>query len=256
MPELNLQIPTNEPTKDTTVDKPSDNNDDVKLLAGKYKSVEELEKGYQELQKKLGSNQNTETNGDDPNTPPEVDPKDVKDAATRDDAEPSSMNDAVTKASLEFHETGEVSEATRASLHKLGVNDEVINSFIETSKVNQQQNRKEVAEVVGGEENFKTILNWAGSNLSQEEKETYNEMLQSTNLGTIKKAVKDLHTQYNKANPNLLRGGGGGNAAVVKPFNSKTEVLNAMHDKRYGEDMHYTEHVKNRLSVTNRKAIR
>ena len=115
------------------------------LLAGKYKSVEELEKGYLEAQKAL-SNQSE----------PEVQEEVVE--------EPSDTQTFLNSASAEYAQNGELSQDTMSKLTEMSSED-LVNAYI-ASQVNQSPSRgvelndsqvKSIKDSVGGESKYEEL---------------------------------------------------------------------------------------------------
>ena len=76
------------------------------LLAGKYKNAEELEKAYQELEKKLGGEEPTEETVDE-----------VEETESSD--EPDIGSELITRASKEYAENGKLSDETLATFSEM-----------------------------------------------------------------------------------------------------------------------------------------
>lgn len=209
------------------------------LLAGKFKTVEELTKGYQELEKKLGSREPAQTapKVGDPITPPKVE-------------EPKELDLAPFQE--EYDKNGKLSDESYAKLqkeYKVGRN--TINEFIEARVAKVQAFQKEVYDSVGGQETFGQMLEWAKGNLSASEQAAYDKAMGSGDPGVIKLAVAAVNAKFSAAfgsSPNLI--GGRAGAAGAKPFKSHAEMIQAMSDPRYERDDAYRAEVENRVAVS------
>ena len=111
-----------------------------------------------------------------------------------------------------------------------------------------QQNIDEVRSVVGGKEQYNNLISWAGKNLAKSEVKSFDELLDSGNLGAIKLAVSGLQAQYDNAN------GYEGRMLTGKPpkssgdtFRSQAEVIQAMSDPRYEKDPAYRQDLIEKL---------
>ena len=78
--------------------------DQNEMLAGKFKSAEDLEQAYIELQKKLGSQDESKET------------EEVREQETSEEVEPSEQETLLSNASAEWYEKGELSEDTVKSL--------------------------------------------------------------------------------------------------------------------------------------------
>ena len=90
---------------------------------------------------------------------------------------------------------------------------------------------------------------WAEQNLSDEDGQAFNDLMDKGNAAQIKMAVQGLYSQYTNAmgvEPNLVTGKP--STSGPTPYRSTAEVVAAMSDKRYGKDVAYTEDVERRLA--------
>ena len=189
-------------------------------LAGKYKTTEELESAYLELQKKLGSQE-----------------EDVQ-------AEPEQTTevDWLAEAQQAISESGELSEELTKQISEMNSMD-VFNamkdsSFSEAVDLTDSQ-LNTVFNAVGGEEAYGELVNWAQNNFSQAEIEAYDQVIDTGNMGQISLALQALQYRYSEAmgqDGNMLQGKP---AAAEETFRSQAELIRAMNDPRYDEDEAY-----------------
>ena len=209
---------------------------DDQLLAGKYNSVQELEKGYLEAQKMLGDRQVEEQPTDD------VEPEDYSDT------------DFLNAAAAEFGQNGELSEETMNSLVDMPSED-LIAAYIET-QANQQPAGVELNEAqvrsiydsVGGEAQYDALVGWAGENLADESIAGFDALIESGNEAAIQLAVAGLNAMYEAQN------GSDGQMITGKApstsgdrFRSQQEVVAAMTDPRYDNDPAYRQEIIEKL---------
>jgi hypothetical protein len=210
--------------------------DHAQLLAGKYNSVQDLEKGYLEAQKMLSDRQVEEENNDG------VEP------------EESSNTDFLNAAAAEFGQNGELSEETMNSLVEMSSED-LIAAYIE-SQANQQPvgvelNEKQVRSIynsVGGEEQYDALVGWASENLADESIAGFDALIESGNEAAIQLAVAGLNAMYEAQN------GSDGQMITGKAptssgdrFRSQQEVVAAMSDPRYDNDPAYRQEIIQKL---------
>ena len=224
------------------------------LLAGKYKNAQELEQGYIELQKKLGTEQE-ET--EEPVAESEADEAEESDEEYD---EEGSILDELWEYELnneEFHEDAvaelqEMDPVDLANLHieyRKQVEEQAVapKDFTETEMT-------ELKGVVGGDENYKNMLEWAGSNLNQQEIDMFDAVMQRGDALGAFFAIRSLAYRYNDAagyEGKMLTG----NAPKTSgsQFRSQQEVVQAMSDPRYESDPAYRKDIMDKLERSNVK---
>ena len=218
--------------------------DQEQLLAGKYKSAEELEKAYVELQKKLGEDKSEEQTSAEEK--PEDEPK-LSDGAS-----------LITTASEEYYAYGnKLSDETMAKFSSMSTQD-LIKAYMEVQSTQPQQPAQEVeiteAQInqiknsAGGEREYANIINWAKSNLPKESIQAFDEVVNSGSVQAIQLAVAGLKSEYNNANGvegKMVTGKAAPNKGEV--FRSQAELVRAMNDPRYDNDPAYRQDVIEKL---------
>jgi hypothetical protein len=208
------------------------------LLAGKYKNAQELESAYMELQKKLGER------SDEPEEIQVVDEKPETPESV------SFLNDA----SSEYAENGELSKETMSKLADMS-SEELVQAYIE-SQANQEtaavslsdKQVNSIKERVGGEEQYNTIVNWAGQNLDQESIDGFDSLIETGNVKAIEMAVAGLKSMYEAQNGSEGRLITGKSPSTVgDTFKSQAEVVAAMSDPRYDRDPAYRNNIIEKL---------
>ena len=212
-------------------------NERPEWLPEKFESAEDMAQAYAELEKKQSE-------------PKE--PKETKEAKKTDEA-PAPSNEVISSATEEFTSNGELSDATYDSLAQAGIPREMVDAYIagQQSLVDAQTNA--IHETVGGVGEYEAMAKWAGENLSDEELDAFNTIVEGGTVSQATVAVKGLYAQYKAlggGEPSLEKGGTSAADAGAKPFASAAEVTRAMRDKRYAEDPGYRQMVENRLKVT------
>jgi hypothetical protein len=218
------------------------------LLAGKYQNAEELEQAYLELQKKLGSN-------DESVDEVEYEEEDAPDEEDIDESEDPYV-DFLYNVNDEFSETGELSEETLAQFDNLAPRDLVDAYFrfqqqqeqaapstveLSTAEVSQIQN------AVGGQEAYQQLTTWAADNFSPQEVEAFDQVVESGNMGAINLALQALYYRYTDAmgyEGELIQGK---SPRSMDVFKSQAEVVRAMSDKRYDRDPAFRQEVQDKL---------
>jgi len=226
-------------------------NEDAALIAGKFKSQEDLVKAYEELQKKLG------------NTEPEEgeEPSEEQPEATEEEAPEEEVSEAyaaVSRASEAYLAKGELTEESIEELSKLDSKD-LIEAYMIQYAANQEaaktqgssqlRQRKSILDSVGGQESYQQMVQWAADNLDPAEVESYNQVTNSGNVAAIKFAVEALSNRYKSAEgyeAPLVTGKRG--TAKQEGFRSHAELSRAIADPRYNSDPAYRQDVEAKLA--------
>lgn len=156
----------------------------------------------------------------------------------------------------EYNEKGVLSDATMDALEKAGYPKAVVEGFIKSRQILENQYTSAVYEAAGGEEAYSRMTQWAAANLPKADIEAFNAAIDSGNLGTVKlimggirSAMGEAMTQkHGTSNPSVM-----GGPATTNPtggFADKAEMVKAMSDKRYCRDPQYTKLVESRMAKT------
>ena len=220
------------------------------LLAGKYKSAQELEKAYKELESKLGQQETVEK------AEPEPEP------------EPTSLSDnanIITSASDEYYANdGKLSPETLQKFQGMSSQD-LVNAYLEVTKSPDWQAQppaqvedvtesqiNEVKNFAGGEQVYTNMVQWAGANLDAKSIQAFDNIISSGSIDAIKLAVTGLKSQYDAANGvegRMVTGKTAPNRGDV--FRSQAELVAAMNDRRYDNDPAYRQDVIAKLERSN-----
>ena len=226
------------------------------LFAGKYKSAEELEKAYGELQKKLGEkgDEDSEEAGDSEPVESKEDSEE-----TEETSQPSAAAELITSASNEFSEKGELTAETIAKFSSMS-SQELVEAYMQVQgQLPQASQEAEVADIstavvnevknaAGGETAYNNMVQWAGENLPQTSIEAFDTIINSGSVDAIKLAVSGLKAQYENSNGyegTMLTGKAPTDTKDV--YRSQAELVAAMSDRRYDNDPAYRQDVIARL---------
>ena len=220
--------------------------DQEQLLAGKYKSAEELERAYKELEAKLGDQPETAE------TEPEAEPEalDLSDNAS-----------LITSASDEYYANdGKLSPETLQKFQGMSSQD-LVNAYLEVTKSPNWQAQppaqvedvtenqiNEVKNFAGGDQVYTNMVQWAGANLDAKSIQAFDNIISSGSIDAIKLAVTGLKSQYDAANGTegkMVTGKTAPDRGDV--FRSQAELVAAMNDKRYDNDPAYRQDVIEKL---------
>ena len=214
------------------------------LLAGKYKNAQDLEQGYIELQKKLGEGEAEEP----------VAEAEEEEYEGEEGEEDGSILDELWEYEInneEFHEDAvaelqQMDPVDLANLHieyRKQVEEEGVGAkdFTETEMT-------ELKGVVGGDENYQNMLQWAGANLNQQEIDMFDAVMQRGDALGAFFAIRSLAYRYNDAagyEGKMLTGNAPKTSGTQ--FRSQQEVIQAMSDPRYESDPAYRKDIMYKL---------
>ena len=208
------------------------------LLAGKYKNAEELEKGYLELQQKLSSNQPAE----------KAEPE-----QTEESAQPTIL-DRIWEESTSQEEfspelTEEISKMSSTELANMYLDYRQANEGAEPGRKDfTQQEITELKGVVGGEQNYANMIDWAQKSLNEQEVQMVDAVMANGDPLAAFFAVRSLAYAYNDAvgyDGNVVQGKAP--RQNTDQFRSQAEVVAAMGDPRYENDPAYRRDIMEKL---------
>ena len=231
-------------------------NQQEQMLAGKYTNAQELEKAYIELEKKLG-----EKSGAD-STEEVQEPEQVKDESPEETGEAPEfayLDDIWDQA----QEKGEVSQDLLDKVEGLS-SKEIAQQYLNwradaaTKYIPKpDMSDKDVSAlkgIVGGDQNYTNMLQWAQSNLSEQEINMFDTVMQRGDVYSAFFAINSLAQRYQETvgyEGKMLTGTapkGGGDT-----YRSQQELVNAMGDPRYDNDPAYRNDVMEKLARSDMK---
>jgi hypothetical protein len=255
---LSYQEPQNVTTVDNLTPEEQDSlqvgeqlsQQEEQVYAGKYKSAQELEKAYMELQSKLGEQEKGET---------EVAEKEPEDKPTL-----SEGATLITSASDEYYANGnQLSPETLQKFSSMSSQD-LIKAYMEVQQLPEYQQAQQtpveitdaqvnqIKNAAGGEAAYSNIINWAKSNLEAEQINAFDDVVNTGSVQAINLAVAGLKAQYDNANGvegRMVTGKAPTNSGDV--FRSQQELVAAMNDPRYDRDPAYRQDVVEKLDRSN-----
>ena len=221
------------------------------LLAGKYKNAEDLESAYLELQKKLGSDDGENLEGEESEGEGEGVDEEVPDA--------SPAVSLIEEASAEYYANdGELTPETISKFSQMSSQD-LVNAYLEIQKNNPQAQQTQAVELsdssineiqnaAGGEQAYDQLTNWAAANLPDHEIDAFDNLIDSGNVAAIKMGITAMQSKYNEVNGyegRMLQGKAPSSSGEV--FQSQAQLVAAMSDPRYENDPAYRQDVISKL---------
>ena len=202
------------------------------FYAGKFKSIEQLEQGYLELQSKLGN----------PTSTPEPTPP-------QEEAGPPSVADKLAQAYQSYNSDKNFDIKDFEDVSK----EELLKTFFENSETSGDDGLSEnqVSEIqnrVGGSDNYTQMMAWAVDTLPPQEVEAFDKIIDSGDMTQIAMAVDAVAKRFADANGqegSMLTGRTAPDAP--RGYRSQSELLADMNDPRYDTDPAYRNDVLMKL---------
>lgn len=233
-------------------------NEDVSLIGGKFKSQDDLLKAYNELQSKLGkANESTDEDGSEEEGV-QAEGEQEEEEVLEEKVEVSENIRKFVEINDRFEKNGgSVTEEDFESLSQMSSKDLLDTYFKyhatqvaqakQTAATNDQLSQ--IRESVGGDDAYASMIEWAGSALSEAETEQFNSVINSNNAAAIGYAVEALNNRY-RTNEGyeapLVTGKKASNSK--KAFRSQAELARAIADPRYSSDPAYRMDVEEKLA--------
>jgi hypothetical protein len=148
---------------------------------------------------------------------------------------------------------GQISEEMYARAEKLGYDKDTLDNFVAGQQALQRERDTEVKTKAGvSAEQWTQMREWAGANLSIEERQAINSALADKNAETAVLALKGLQSKYVAAvgsDPKLL-GGNRGTGGTSLGYTSLEDQKKAQRDPRYKTDAKFREEVERKIAAS------
>lgn len=200
------------------------------FYAGKFKSIEQLEQGYLELQSKLGN----------PTSTPEPSPP-------QEEAGPPSVVDKLAQAYETYNSEQKFNVEDFEDVSK----EDLLKAFFENSSQDPELTEDQVGEIqnrVGGGEQYAAMMKWAVESLPKADVDAFDQIIDSGNMTNIAMAVDAVAKRFADANGqegSMLTGRTAPDAPLG--YRSQAELLADMNDPRYDTDPAYRNDVLMKL---------
>ena len=113
----------------------------------------------------------------------------------------------------------------------------------------QAVNEAEVFDMVGGKDSYSSMIQWAGSNLNENEVNAFNNVTNSGNMDAIRFAVEALNSRYtNSVGSEKPLVTGKAPAPRIQGYRSNAELARDIADPRYSSDPAFRMDVEARLA--------
>lgn len=200
------------------------------FYAGKFKSIEQLEQSYLELQSKLGN----------PTSTPEQSPP-------QEEAGPTSVAERLAQAYESYNSDQKFNVEDFEDVSK----EDLIKTLFENSSTGPELSETQVGEIqnrVGGEEQYTAMMQWAVEALPKADVDAFDQIIDSGNMTNIAMAVDAVAKRFADANGQEGSMLTGRTAPDAPPgYRSQAELLADMNDPRYDTDPAYRNDVLMKL---------
>jgi len=242
------------------------------MLAGKYKSAEDLEAAYLELQKKLGQSESTTEEAAEPqsdyqfytddgsvnyDTANEVYGTKLGETFKENGIDPFEMNEYFDK------NNGTLSDEMYDKLGEAGLSRPMVEAYLKglrnelgypeaAQPVLTESEIKDIKNIAGGDRGYDNLMEWAGENLDQEAIKDYDDVLATGNKSAVKFAVTALMGKYEDSqgrDSKIVTG----KESATETYRSMAEVVRDMNKPEYQTDEAYRDDVLRKLSASNLK---
>lgn len=223
---------------------------------------DDLLKSYTELERRFHNGDGTSNNNEG------VDDAGPDGSADQDDTEgtPEVLGDAdaakealnergldFSKYETEFAKNQQLSDESLTELEKAGIPKQMVDAYIAGQQAVAAQYDAQLFDSVGGEENYRSMVEWAGQNLEKNEADLFDQAVTSGNSEQAMMAVRGLHARYASTEgitPNLIQGRRPGSSRAVG-YGNTAEMSRDMQDQRYLDgDPAFHKYVEQRLAAT------
>lgn len=228
---------------------PEGYNDDgtpkEELIAGKFKSQEDLLNAYEELQKKLGQPQETTE---------EAPKAEEVEEAVEEAADTATFS--VEKYEQEVADNGSLSDKSYAELEKQGFSRSQVDTYIQGQQAYAATVRDSIYNSVGGEESYTDLIQWVSTNMDEATITEYNDAVASMDQPRILRSLEYMNLKRGQDAPREVRRlEGDSPAGGLQPYANKNEWQRDSTSRLYGKDAKFTKMVDQRYLAARRKGI-
>jgi hypothetical protein len=195
-----------------------------------------LKQSYEELEKKF--------HGQEPEQTLELESDDLSIPQTQES--PFDMEALAT----EYKELGGLRDESYKVLEDAGISRQYADTYIAGVKALGQQLGTQVMESVGGKTEYSSMVDWAKSNYTPEQIQSYDAAVNGGDINTALMAAKGLRADYqgSTGKEGTTYGGESPTGRIDGDvFRSNAEVVQAMKDPRYESDLAFRQDVLDKL---------
>lgn len=147
---------------------------------------------------------------------------------------------------------GALSEESKKALQKAGISESDVETYAAGQAARGAQLRSEFANIAGGEEQFKAVIEWGNKNLDKDLADAYTDAIADGNIGIAKILFENIVTKYQAAvgkDPSLITAPTVPGASTgPQPFENWAQVQAEMNNPKYKDDPAFRKQVEQRLA--------
>jgi len=215
------------------------------LIAGKFKTQDDLVNAYKALESRLGA---APQKADPLNPPGTVGPDGLSIQKPETPVAGNALEAAYTKATS----TG-LTEADYTLLQGQGFSKAIIDAHIEGRNAVFDTQKNAIFSAVGGQEQFKTMVSWAAANMTPAEVTSFNRAIASRDPGIMNLAVTGLSAKYRASvgtEPTVLDAAGAPVTSGADLLPNRAEYYKLTGSQQYRKDAAFRATVDARLKAT------
>lgn len=210
------------------------------LIAGKFKTQDDLIKAYKELESKMGAK------------PEEAEASEDGKEEASDSRQLEIDFEGLGK---EFAESGSLSEDSLKALSEAGIPEEISSTYIEGINAIQTLRGNQLYEAAGGKEAYEAAVKWGSQNLDEKQREAFDTAVNAAiiegDFAAASMMIQSVKAQMGGNEPSYVKASTGStNAEGIRPFESREDMMAAMRDPRYSKDAEYVAMVQKRLAIS------
>ena len=174
-------------------------------------------------------------------------------STAKDIAEPADFN--YSKYETEFLTTGDISPQSREELYKQfpkNLVDNYIDNLKGATEFRTSQAENKIYNAVGGQDEYKELIEWVSKNLSDDEIDRYNSIVTGSDINLAVEYVRGIEARKALSNkkPNIIMGSKGDKSSDADVFYSRVDYARAIQDDRYTKSPEYRAELQAKLERT------
>lgn len=137
----------------------------------------------------------------------------------------------------EYETYGKLSDESYEKIEKAGISRDIVDLYIDGQKAIIELHSQNLMKIVGGADEYKKMVSWAAENLSESEKNAFNNAVDNSDFATATFAISGLNARYkNATNFNSGVRIEADNSQYFDVYSSMAEMVKDVKDERYKSD--------------------
>lgn len=242
------------------------------LLAGKFKTQDDLVKAYKELESMLGQQQPQQQPAEAETTETEQTPAGETETETKaetDGDDPyAAYGEAVgnalkaaevdpAAAQQEFADNGTLSDETFQKFEQAGFSRDVVEAYLRGVSQSQAEAVEiteaqigQIKAVAGGDEGYAELTQWMSANLQAEDLQSFHDTLTSGDFSAILAAVTAMNTRRQQAQGTEGTLRSGRSPAAAQGYQTEAEMLEDMRKPEYKTSQAFRDKVAAKIAAS------